>query len=220
MEKFTKSILNYFATYTETRFRFDTKIGYKWTDDSFTAELSVFPDFQKKVLDSIKEKGVLDISVKKGEYSVSIDEDDFKKELFQRLDSHYNLDFLKKCIELTRSKLKKTESDKLIVSGEGKTQDTLGQIKPNKEFETKVLCEGIRQFNLAFRKDIHDSLIKLQKEKKEELLRDLKTSSVPLTSFNPNSIEQDLYDSLQDSVHKTTDENSFYNNVKAHLSAK
>ena len=74
MEKFTKSILNYFTTYTETRFRFDTKIGYKWTDDIFTAEFSVFPDFQKKILSAIKDKGALDVSVKKGEYSVSIDE--------------------------------------------------------------------------------------------------------------------------------------------------
>jgi hypothetical protein len=39
MDKFTKSILNYFATYTETRFRFQTKISYKWTDDLLTADM-------------------------------------------------------------------------------------------------------------------------------------------------------------------------------------
>ena len=42
MKKFAKSILNYFATYTETRFNFRKKIDYKWTDDSLTSDLSVF----------------------------------------------------------------------------------------------------------------------------------------------------------------------------------
>jgi len=53
MKKFAKSILNYFATYTETRFNFRKKIDYKWTDDSLTSDLSVFPDFQKKILDAL-----------------------------------------------------------------------------------------------------------------------------------------------------------------------
>jgi len=217
MEKFTKSILNYFATYTETRFRFDTKIGYKWTDDIFTADLSVFPDFQKKVLSLIKDRGVLDISVKKGEYSVSIDEVSFKRELFQRLNTHYNIDFLKNCIGQARDKLKKIESDKLIISGEGKAQ---GEIRPSKEFETKVLYEGIRQFNLAFRKAVQDSLVKLQKEKKEELLRELRSPAVPLTSFNPNSIEQDIYDLLQDTARQSADEASFYSKIKEDIKNK
>lgn len=220
MEKFVKSILNYFATYTETRFRFDTKIGYKWTDDSLTAELSVFPEFQKKILGSIREKSVLDISIKKGEYSVSVDEDDFKKELFQSLDSHYSTEFLMNCIEQTRNKLKKNENDKVIIMGDGKTSNAQGEIKPNKEFELKVLREGIRQFNLAFRKAIHDALIKLQKEKIEELLRELKAAAVPQTSFNPNSIEQEIYDALQGSAHKASDEIIFYNNIKELINHK
>ena len=211
MEKFTKSILNYFATYTETRFRFDTKIGYKWTDDIFTADLSVFPDFQKKILNLIKDRKALDISVKKGEYSVSIDEVSFKRELFQRLNDHYTIDFLKNCIGQARDKLKNIESDKLIILGEGKTQ---GEIKPNKEFETKVLQEGIRQFNLAFREAVAGSLVKLQKEKKEELLKELSSPFVPLTSFNPKIIEQDLYDLLQDTARQSADEVVFYNRIK------
>lgn len=34
MRNFAKSVLNYFATYTETRFRFATKrLAYQWADD-------------------------------------------------------------------------------------------------------------------------------------------------------------------------------------------
>jgi len=151
MNTFTKSILNYFATYTETRFRFQTKIRYKWTDDSLTAELSVFPEFQKKVLDSIKNKAVLNISVKQGEYSVSLSEDDFKKALLQKLETNYNLEFLKDCIEQVRTQLRKTESDKTIIAGDNKDNTT---VAANKEFEEKALHEGLRKFNLAFRNAI------------------------------------------------------------------
>ncbi len=116
MNTFTKSILNYFATYTETRFRFQTRIRYRWTDDSLTTELSVFPEFQKKVLDCIKNKTELNISVKQGEYSVSLSGDDFKKSLLQELETDYNLEFLKNCIEQTRMQLRKTESDKTTIT--------------------------------------------------------------------------------------------------------
>ena len=214
MEKFTKSILNYFATYMETRFRFNTKIGYKWTDDDFTAELSVYPEFQKKIINYIKGKGNINFPVEKGEYSISIDDDFFKKELYQNIDTHYNLDFLKNCIDQARIKLRKTESDKLIISDDGKKQNAQAKVTPNKEFELKVLKAGFRQFNLTFRKAIQDSLIKLQKEKKEELIKELKISVFPSTSLNPNSIEQEIYDAMQESAHNATDEITFYNSLK------
>jgi len=70
MNTFAKSILNYFATYTETRFRFQSKSLYKWTNDHLTSDFPVFPDFQKKLLDTIKAKSLIDFSVRKGEYTV------------------------------------------------------------------------------------------------------------------------------------------------------
>ena len=71
MEQFAKSILNYFATYTETRFNFRKKIDYKWTDNTFTSDLSVFPDFQKNILSTIKEGISFNLSVKRALSSVS-----------------------------------------------------------------------------------------------------------------------------------------------------
>lgn len=218
MEKFAKSILNYFATYTETRFNFQKKVDYKWTDDHLTAELSVFSEFQQKILSTIKNKEQFQFSVKKGEYSISLDEDSFKKELLQQLETNYNLAFLKICLKQSYDKLIKTESDKIIISGTGKK--TEGEIKSNPDFQKRVLSEGLRTFNLAFRKVVQESLIKLQKQKRDELIKELNITSVPLTSFNPHTIEQELYDLLQENAHRTTDDESFLNQTKDIITKK
>jgi len=214
MEKFAKSILNYFATYTETRFNFQKKIDYKWTDDRLTAEFSVFSEFQKKILNTIRNKEPFQFSVRKGEYAFSLDPDNFKKEILQKLETNYSLDFLKSCLKQSYDKLIKTESDKIIIAGHRKSQETEVQIKPNKDFERKVLQEGIRVFNLALRKAVQEILIKLQKQKRDELLRELNITSAPYTSFNPHTVEQEIYDLLQEKSHKTTNEESFFSEVR------
>jgi signal recognition particle GTPase len=214
MDKFTKSILNYFATYTETRFRFQTKISYKWTDDLLTAEMSVFPEFQKKVLNSIKNKGLLDISIKQGEYAVSLDGDEFKKFLVQKLDTNYSFDFLKNCIEQAKLTLTKTESDKVVLVGDSKDKKNGTELIDNKEFEEKVLREGFRKFNLSFRNAVQETLLVLQKSKRQELLQELHLTTAPLTSFNPNTIEQEIYNNLQENAHKAKDAKTFHEKIK------
>jgi len=214
MEKFTKSILNYFATYTETRFRFQTKISYKWTGDLLTAEMSVFPEFQKKVLDSIKNKGLLNISIRQGEYSISLNEDDFKNVLIQKLETNYSLDFLKSCVDQAKAGLSKTESDKVIISGEDKAKASNAEVVENKKFEDKALREGLRKFNLAFRNTIQETLLNLQKSKREELLKELQFTNAPLTSLNPNTIEQEIYNKLQENTHKANDAKAFHDKIK------
>ena len=47
MREFAKSILNYFAANSETRFRFNRRLPYVWSDDWSTLDLSVHPSFQK-----------------------------------------------------------------------------------------------------------------------------------------------------------------------------
>jgi uncharacterized protein len=42
MKNFAKSVLNYFAAFNETRFRFSRKLPYEWSNDSFTLDLSIF----------------------------------------------------------------------------------------------------------------------------------------------------------------------------------
>ena len=132
MERFTKSILNYFAAYTETRFNFRRKIDYIWTNDSLTSDLSVFPEFQQKILSSIKDGSAFNLSVKKGEYSISLDQESFRSELFKKLESNYNLEFLNSCIQQAHDRLAKTESDKVIILGKGGESENA--IKESKAF--------------------------------------------------------------------------------------
>ena len=95
MEKFEKSILNYFAAYTETRFNFQKKTDYKWTDDSLTVDFSVFPKFQNKILHAIKDGKQFNFEIKKGDFTVFLDENIFKKIIASKLKSNYNLEYLK-----------------------------------------------------------------------------------------------------------------------------
>ena len=98
MEKFTKSILNYFATYTETRFRFDKKIDYFWTDDEFTCDLSIFPDFQNEISQYVQDGIPFDLNIQKGQYTIELEEEQFKEALQKSLSDSYNIEYLKTCI--------------------------------------------------------------------------------------------------------------------------
>lgn len=200
MNTFAKSILNYFATYTETRFRFQSKSLYKWTNDHLTCDFPVFPDFQKKLLDTIKAKNQIDISVRKGEYTVVLDINEFKEKLFKQLENQYNFDYLQKCVEETRKEQGDTSSENNTEKAEA-----LGE---------QILHTALRKYNLAFRNIIRNVLLELQEEKKKELSHYIKDSAIPHTTFNPNVIEQSIYDSFQESASKSKDIESFHKKIK------
>ena len=67
MNKLPKEILNYFATFTETRFNFRRLINYKWTNNELTLDLSLFPSFQSLLLEKIKAGDLSPIAVKPNE---------------------------------------------------------------------------------------------------------------------------------------------------------
>ena len=59
MKNFAKSILNYFATYNETRFNFKKKIAYSWTNNELTLDLSIFEKFTSNLFVQLtKDKNV------------------------------------------------------------------------------------------------------------------------------------------------------------------
>ncbi|GAG38650.1 unnamed protein product, partial [marine sediment metagenome] len=105
MKNFAKSILNYFAAFNETRFRFSRKLPYEWSDDSFTLDLSVFPDFQRQLLDSIVRGVQFRVEVRKGKHTVEVDSDTVKEALLEIIQSNLNEDFLQECIDQNRDRL-------------------------------------------------------------------------------------------------------------------
>jgi len=216
MKKFAKSILNYFATYTETRFNFQKKIDYKWTDDSLSSDLSVFPDFQKKILDSIKKGEKFSFEIKRGDYKVSVSEDEFKQKLIDKLESDYNLEYLKSCIKQSKDSLLKLYGNKTILSGEEGNQ--LGDnIEQKEEFQKQIFSEGSRKYNLAFRNAAKEILYKLQKQKIEQLKAELKFKSKPLSTLNPQSIEQEIFDSLQKIAQKENNVEKYFSQIKKQM---
>lgn len=196
MNTFAKSILNYFATYTETRFRFQSKSLYKWTNDQLTSDFPVFPAFQKKLLDTIKGKSLIDLSIRKGEYIIVLDLEDFKIRLQHHLKDKFNLSYLDSLVEEARK-----ESGN--VHAPGNTAET-------KSLEERILHSAFRKFNLNYRNVVRDVLIELQKEKKKELVHFIKDSAIPHTSFNPSLVEQSIYDAFQEQASRAKDKESFY----------
>ena len=79
MKKLTKSLLNYYAAFNETRFRYTTKINYAWTDDYQTLDFSLFPEFSKQVIEKITLQQEIDFDIKNNDYALFLDQEDFKK---------------------------------------------------------------------------------------------------------------------------------------------
>jgi len=165
MRKFTKGLLNYFAAYSEARFQFSAKVGYRWSDDHLSSDFSVFPDFQKLLLDIIKQKKQLSLTIKPGDHQIDISQDEFKRLLIKKLTDDYDVHFVKTCVQQAKERLSKLNGEKVIIAGpNGVTGET-----PNKNFDRIAFLEGLRQFNLLFRSVIEQTLLELQQQKQTEI---------------------------------------------------
>jgi hypothetical protein len=161
MIAFAKSILNYFATFNETRFRFSKKVAYTWTSDIFTFDLSVFPNFEAVLLDAVAVNRRLSINVREGEHAVTLDGSSFKTEMASALNGAYGADYLKSCLEKARDQLQTTQAAKLLpVDEEAQVQSPAS----SPEFETRVYLDGTRQYCLSLRREVGRLLTKLQEE--------------------------------------------------------
>ncbi|MDI9570585.1 MAG: AAA domain-containing protein [Pseudomonadota bacterium] len=180
MKNFAKSILNYFAAFTETRFRFGGRLSYEWSNDALTLDFSVFPVFQKKLLTSIAQGAPFRFEIRMGEYIVRLDSDDFKQALLSRLAEELNIDFLESCIEQCRTRIREADPD-----------------KDPTEVESRAFTEGRREYNLVFRKKALESLTSLQDQMIGALKNEYAIMHVPVSSFNPQREVQRLFDELQ-----------------------
>jgi len=180
MRNFSKSILNYFAAFNETRFRFGSKLFYEWSNDLFTLDFSVFSVFQKKLLDSIALGTPFRFEIRKGEYIVKLDSDEFKKVLLARIETELDSAFLESCVEQCRVQLRDADPDR----------------EPS-EIEGRAVAEGLREYNLIFRKKALESLTGLQDQRIKALQSEYAIMHVPVSSFNPQREVQRLFDELQ-----------------------
>lgn len=89
MKNFAKSILNYFATYNETRFNFKKKITYAWTNNELTLDLNIFEEFASSLFGQLSTDKKVDFKIKQGQYRVEIDQNDFKSRLSETIKNDY-----------------------------------------------------------------------------------------------------------------------------------
>lgn len=159
MNLLPKEILNYFATFTETRFNFRRLINYKWTNNELTLDISFFPDFQNQLLEKIKSGNITKISVKPGEYSIAIPKEQILQIVKELLLKELDVDYLDKCIK-----------EELVQN----TQESE---------ESLSIQEGIRNYNLNLRRKFEEGLIILQSKIVEQKKAEYGIDNTPPSIF-------------------------------------
>jgi len=181
MQNFAKSILNYFATFNETRFLFSKKVAYSWTSDIFTFDLSVFPQFESLLLDAISANRPLSITVREGDHAVLLDGLTFKHDLESALKGPYGPEYLADCLNKARESLKVTQAPTVLpVNEHGQAPSSV----VSADFENQVLKEGTRQYCIALRREVGRLLTKLQEQKQQELVTQYGLKEFPSSTFN------------------------------------
>jgi len=183
MNKLPKEILNYFATFTETRFNFRRLINYKWTNNELTLDLSLFPSFQALLLNKIKTGDLSPITIKQNEYNILISNEAFRVEIEALLQNNFNKAYLDQCL---------SDEDALIAQNKAFIAGPNGEIVPAQDNEAGrdllarqkalALKDGIRTYNLALRRAFEKTLNNLQdkvvQQKKEEFHIEYTPSSI------------------------------------------
>ncbi len=214
MKTLPKQILNYFATFTETRFNFKRLINYRWTDNELTLDLSLFPEFQNELLKHVKSGSLDPISIKRGEYSLKLSQEFILKELNERLSDNFNSAYLKTCIDGYAD----AAPTIMNVGPDGVAQSPgVDDKNVTSDFSWK---EGVRKFNLALRKELEAILIQLQvktiSDKKEELGID----HIPQSTFGMNNYLQEHFNSWQSISKDTTEIDDYISLLHEHLQKK
>ena len=180
MKNFAKSILNYFAAFNETRFRFGSKLSYEWSNDSFTLDFSVFPIFRRNSWIPLYRARLFDLKSGKANTLSNWIPMSSRQALLSRFE---------------------TESKRRFSGGMYRAVSyTAPRADPDRdpsEIEGRAVAEGLREYNLIFRKKALESLTGLQDQKIKALQSECAIIHVPVSSFNPQREVQRLFDELQ-----------------------
>ena len=194
-------ILNYFATFTETRFNFRRLINYYWTDNEYTLDLSLFPNFEKALLGQIKAGSKDEISITPGTHTVSISQKDLQFEMKNILKSSCSKGKIGEFIEVERGILMK------------QTLESDG----GADVEGKVWREGSRKYNLQLRKELEASIIRLQEKILAEHKEETGVTNFAPTNFGMANYLKAHFDALQTIAKNTHDQGEYHKKVAAYF---
>jgi hypothetical protein len=200
VRNFAKSVLNYFAAFSETRFRFSRKLSYEWSDDSFTLDLSVFPDFEREMLAAVAGGVPFCLRVAKGKYAVALDPATVIAELAAVVQTNLHSVFLESQVAKVKAELLEAlpDEDPQII-------------------ESRALADGLREYNLSFRREMLGLLTALQAQRISDLQAELRFTTSPPSTFNPQREVQNAYDCLQNLARNRKSIDGYVNDVLAYL---
>ena len=220
MSNLPKKILNYFATFTETRFSFRRLINYKWTNNELTLDLSFFPQFQLVLLQKIKTGELSSMVIKAGEYTISINKDILLLETKKLLADKFNADYLKKCITNEYSHV--IEHNKIFIAGENgelklAEENTAGKdlLAQQKKLSQK---EGLRSFTLAFRRQFEKTLNGLHDKIVDQKKTELNIEHVPSSIFGIANYVTQQFEQLKRIGNNFTDVDKYLNDILKYFS--
>lgn len=191
MQNFAKSILNYFAAFNETRFRFTTRAAQKWSNNELSLDFSVFPEFEHDILTQLQNNEGIEIEIKPRSVTIVLDQNEFAKRLLEMAES-----------QCTSTALTTLRADLEQDLPEGTSLDS---------------AELYRSWNLAFRKQVGTILLDLQEEKKQELIAELDIDHLPLSTLNATSVEQDIFEAVKKISLSNPSEDEFIDSVSLTL---
>ena len=210
MNKLPKEILNYFATFTETRFNFRRLINYKWTNNELTLDLSLFPSFQALLLNKIKTGDLSPITIKQNEHTILISKEAFQTEIETLLQNTFNKDYLDKCLN---------DEYTLIAQNKAFIAGPNGEIVPAQDNEagrdllarqkSRALKEGIRTYNLALRREFEKSVNKLQDKVVEQKKEELNIEHVPSSIFGAANYVNQKFEQIKAIGYNFTDSENY-----------
>lgn len=220
MKKLSQEILNYFATYTETRFNFKRLVNYKWTNDEKTLDFSLFPEFQLTLLGKIAAGDLTSVVIRPHEHTIVIDRDSILVEIEKLLRGKFSSEYLANCIKDEYEVL--VEQNSLFVIGED-GQIALAQNDDDGDDESFDLLEqqkkvarkeGLRTFNLAFRRQFEKILNDLQRKIIEQKKNELNIDHIPTSIFGVTNYATQQQEQLKRIAEKFSDGERYIEEVR------
>lgn len=196
MSQFVKSILNYYAAFTETRFSNRSTLNYKWLDDAnLTLDISFFSDFFRLWITKLENNDRSPVDIRANQFKREISSARFLQKLKELLAGDFNPERLQKCLSEEKAGKELTTSDE----------------------HREAFLEGTRAYNLALRKAIEQVIHSLQKEEIAVLEQQFRAVRLPAPTFNVPKFSQDIYDALQRAAADSAEESEYFRKAEACL---
>lgn len=199
MSQFVKSILNYYAAFTETRFSNRSTLNYKWLNDANqTLDISFFTDFFQLWVLKLEKNDLTPVDIQSNQFKKEIPASRFKTKLTELLRDTFNQEHLQKYLNEEK---------------EGKQLGTHEEIRD-------TFLEGTRAYNLALRKAIEQVIHALQKEEIATIEKQFRATRLPAPTFNVPKFSQDIFDALQRAATECAEEQTYFQQVEAYFQSR